>query len=194
MKLRTVKILGRSPAWEYRFFKWTFVNFCHTRSDGETSEPQQHLVFERGDSVGMLLHDLVDDVVIFVEQVRIATVPVTDGWLVEIPAGRIDKGETPIAAAVREIEEETGVRALDLESICEFFPSPGTCSERIHLFYCAFPEGITNGRYAGLESEGEDIEIHRVKLDDALRQLEEGTIIDAKAIIALRWLQARRAR
>lgn len=54
--------------------------------------------------------------------------------LLEIPAGRLEPGEDPRAAAARELEEETGYRAGTLESLGSFFPAPGFCSEELHLF------------------------------------------------------------
>ncbi|MBM3988437.1 MAG: NUDIX hydrolase [Planctomycetes bacterium] len=54
--------------------------------------------------------------------------------LLEIPAGRLEAGEDPRRAALRELEEETGYRALSLESLGSFFPAPGFCSEELHLF------------------------------------------------------------
>ncbi|MBM3989707.1 MAG: NUDIX hydrolase [Planctomycetes bacterium] len=54
--------------------------------------------------------------------------------LLEIPAGRLEAGEDPRRAALRELEEETGYRARCLESLGSFFPAPGFCSEELHLF------------------------------------------------------------
>lgn len=54
--------------------------------------------------------------------------------LLEIPAGRLEPGEAPHRAALRELEEETGYRAGSLESLGSFFPAPGFCSEELHLF------------------------------------------------------------
>lgn len=55
-------------------------------------------------------------------------------WLLEIPAGRLERGETPLAAAQRELAEETGHRARRWRELATFLPAPGFCSERIHLF------------------------------------------------------------
>ncbi|MEO0649384.1 MAG: NUDIX hydrolase [Planctomycetota bacterium] len=55
-------------------------------------------------------------------------------WMVEIPAGRLEPGEAPLAAAHRELEEETGMRAGTMEQLTGFYPAPGFCSEFITLF------------------------------------------------------------
>ncbi|HLO98160.1 MAG TPA: NUDIX hydrolase [Fimbriimonas sp.] len=188
---RRLEVLGVEKRDKVGFFEWKFVRFCYTLFAGGTSKEAKHLVFDRGDSVGMLMHDLKDDIVILVEQVRVATAEVTGGWILELPAGRVGPGEEPATTASREIAEETGATGDNGEFICAFYPSPGACSERIFLYYFPYPEGLTHGRYGGLENEGEDIAVHRMELADALLKVDSGDIIDAKAIIALRWLQAR---
>lgn len=61
--------------------------------------------------------------------------PAADGRLLELPAGLLDKpGESPEAAARRELEEETGLRAASCEKLGEWFSSPGFTDEKIHLF------------------------------------------------------------
>jgi ADP-ribose pyrophosphatase len=66
-------------------------------------------------------------------------------WLVEIPAGRLERGETPLSAAQRELEEETGRRAARWTLLREFFPAPGFCSERIVIFLASELEVVTDG-------------------------------------------------
>ena len=60
--------------------------------------------------------------------------PIVDARLLEIPAGTLEPGEAPHAAAVRELAEETGYRAQRWQKLAEFFPSPGVLSERTHLY------------------------------------------------------------
>ncbi len=53
----------------------------------------------------------------------------------EIPAGKLEKGENPYDAGLRELEEETGYRAKELHSLGKFYPTPGYCSEIISLYF-----------------------------------------------------------
>ena len=69
-------------------------------------------------------------------------------WLVEIPAGRVEAGEARLAAAQRELEEETGQRAGRWELLREFFPAPGFCSERISVWLAQDLEPVVRERKA----------------------------------------------
>ena len=55
-------------------------------------------------------------------------------WLVELPAGKLDRGEAPESCAARELEEETGYRAGSIERLGAIVPTPGFCDETIHVF------------------------------------------------------------
>src|SRR6187549_829015 len=60
--------------------------------------------------------------------------PAVGAAVLELPAGLVDAGETPLECARRELAEETGYRAEHLEPLVEFYTSPGFCTERIHVF------------------------------------------------------------
>jgi ADP-ribose pyrophosphatase len=100
--------------------------------------------------------------------------------LLEIPAGRIELGETPEECAQREIEAEIGVRAGRLTKLADFFSTPGFCEERLYV-YLATDLAPTQ---QDLDPD-EVVEIVRLPLDDALRMVRRGEIEDAKTIIAL---------
>jgi ADP-ribose pyrophosphatase len=103
--------------------------------------------------------------------------------LLEIPAGTLEPGEEPSATAVRELQEEVGMIPGRLESLGGVFVAPGYTSEYIHLFVCT---ELTPQSLEG--DEDEDIEVERLALDEALRAIEDGTICDAKSVVAiLRW-------
>jgi len=182
--VREIRILTTHEKDTSKFFRWLEVEFQYERFDGSFSKPQTHMVLERGDSVAVLLHDVPNDKVVIVEQVRIAT----KGWLLEIPAGKIDKGEEPADTANREAEEETGIKPASVERIASFFLSPGACSEKLHLFYCPFDQPLEIQEFGGLESESEDIRLHLMTVEEAIRKIESREIADAKTILALYWL------
>ena len=101
-------------------------------------------------------------------------------YLLELPAGTLNRNEQPEAGAARELEEELGVVAGKLEKLCEFFVSPGFCEEKMWL-YLATDLHETAQRL----EEDEMIEVVRVPVDRALQMITDGEIEDAKTIIGL---------
>ncbi len=100
--------------------------------------------------------------------------------LLEIPAGRIEKGESPEACARREIEAEVGVRVGQVEKLAEFYTTPGFCQEKLYIYLAT---DLTPGPQS-LDHD-EVIEIVHLPLAEAVRLVREGKIEDAKTIIAL---------
>jgi ADP-ribose pyrophosphatase len=186
-----ITVLAKEELLSRAMFRWINVRFTFHRFDGTVSEPVERIVFERGDSAGMLLHDLARNEVILLEQVRIATLDSGTGLLLEIPAGVIEPGDSAEDTARREIQEETGAPPGQLVWISSFYPSPGACSERVHLFYAPYPEGVETAQTTGLAAENEDIRVLRVPLEEAFQMVRDGRIQDAKTIIGLQWLLIR---
>lgn len=106
-----------------------------------------------------------------------------DGYLLELPAGRIDKGEKALPAAKRELLEETGYTAKNWKQILKFYASPGFVAEPMTLFWA---RGLKAGP-AQPEAD-EVIEQHLVPLSEALQLVWNGTIRDAKTISGILWL------
>lgn len=103
-----------------------------------------------------------------------------DGWLWELPAGKIDPGEDPLGTAQRELVEEAGVRATDWRDLGRLHSSPGVFTEVIHLWLARGLESIAHDH--GPE---ELIEIHWLPLNRALDWCGDGTITDAKSLVGL---------
>jgi len=103
-----------------------------------------------------------------------------DRFLYEIPAGRLDPGETPIECARRELLEETGCTADALRPLGSFFTTPGFIDEYIHVFIAT---GLTRGVASPERDEFIQSESHTSL--GALRMIERGEIVDGKTIIAL---------
>ena len=119
---------------------------------------------------------VIDDDVLMVRQYRYAT----GGWLLEIPAGKLEADEKPEACAIRETEEETGYRPAELEPLGWIWPTPGFCDEKIWLFLARGLEQTQQG----LE-EDEVLELERIPLQEAVEKAAKGEIHDGKSICAL---------
>lgn len=114
--------------------------------------------------------------VLLIRQYRYAT----GGWLLEVPAGKLDPGEAPEACAVRETEEETGYRPAELQPLGWIWTSPGFLDEKIWLF-------LATGCEPTQQNVGEDevLEIERMPAREAIDKARRGEIHDAKSAIAL---------
>jgi ADP-ribose pyrophosphatase len=102
------------------------------------------------------------------------------GWILEVPAGKLDPGEPPEECARRETEEEVGMKAGQLHSLGPIWTTPGFTDEKIWLF---LGTGLTPGRRA-LEDD-EAIEVERMPLAEAIALVDQGEISDSKSVIAL---------
>jgi len=100
--------------------------------------------------------------------------------LLEIPAGTLEAGEEPAACARRELEEETGYRAEEINKILEVFVAPGYSTEKIHIYLA---KSLTKTQTKTEEDEKIAIEI--VTLPTALGKIQSGEILDAKTIAGL---------
>ncbi len=100
--------------------------------------------------------------------------------LLEIPAGRIERGETPAECAAREIEAEVGARVGHLEKLAEFYTTPGFCEEKLYVYLA------TDLTPAPRQLDDDEvIEILYLPLAEAVRLAQQGGIEDSKTIIAL---------
>ena len=101
----------------------------------------------------------------------------------EIPAGRLDEGETPLAAAKRELREETGCTAKKWKKLLAYYPSPGYCEEKMHVFAAS---QLTEGEPHPMDDERIETRWFTPKeLETAIRG---GKIQDGKTISAfLAW-------
>ncbi|MCL6587214.1 MAG: NUDIX hydrolase [Anoxybacillus sp.] len=110
--------------------------------------------------------------------------------LVEIPAGKLEKGEEPLVTARRELEEETGYSAQSMRHLISFYTSPGFADELVHLYVA---EGLVKlEEAAGLDAD-EFVDLLEVTLEEAVAMLEAKEIYDAKTAYALQYLQLARA-
>lgn len=97
--------------------------------------------------------------------------------VIELPAGKLDPGEDPAAAARRELEEETGVRAGRLDYLGYLLASPGFCDERLHMFLARDLE-----RLPSHPDEDEFLDVFTVPFEELLSKVMSGEIHDAKSV------------
>lgn len=133
-------------------------------------------IVEHQDSVGIIALDKKDNIIL-VEQFRIAT----RYNLLEIPAGKIENGETPITAALREMNEEIGFSGK-LTPLFQCYLAPGYDTEKMY-FFLASELKLLKKRLP--QDEDEKITIRRMKLSSALEKCLSGQIIDCKTIAAI---------
>lgn len=101
-------------------------------------------------------------------------------FLWELPAGKIEPDEDPLAGAQRELAEETGYRARKWSELLQFWPSPGFLGEWMKLFVA---EGLTAGD--SLPEQDEKIELRLVRLNDVLKMIDKGAIQDGKTLAGI---------
>ncbi len=98
-------------------------------------------------------------------------------YLWELPAGKLDAGEDPLAGAQRELEEETGYRAKKWRPLVEYYGSPGFLGESMKVFLA---EGLVAGD--AHPEDDEEIEFRLVKLSEVVRMIEKGVVKDGKTL------------
>jgi ADP-ribose pyrophosphatase len=105
-----------------------------------------------------------------------------NGWLLEVPGGKLDGDEDPETCIVRELEEEIGYRAGSLEPLGWIWTTPGYTDERIWLYVARDLQALDHG--SSLE-EDEVLELERLPLTEAVTRAIDGDITDAKTVATL---------
>lgn len=100
--------------------------------------------------------------------------------ILELPAGKLEKGEEPYSAALRELKEETGAECDELISLGKMYPSPGYTDEIIHMYFARVA-------FFGNQclDDGEFLDVTRIKLDKAVDMILAGEITDGKTQTAV---------
>ena len=155
-------------------YKGKIFDVCLDRVSEEGKEYERAVVHHPGSAVIVPLFD--DGTVALVRQYRHPA----RKHLLEVPAGSLEEGEDPKTGAIRELEEEIGVTADNVELISEFYVSPGFLSEKMHVYLAT---GLTETQQK--LDDDENIEIVRIPLTEAVKLIGDGSIEDAKTIIGL---------
>jgi ADP-ribose pyrophosphatase len=129
--------------------------------------------------------DSEDPSVLLIKQYRYAT----GGTIWEIPAGVLDPGEEPIDCAKRELLEEVGAEAEELDHLITIYTTPGFTDERIHIFLAT---GLTVGKTR--HEPDEFIEVVALPLSRILEMIRDGDLVDGKSVAALLYVAGFRLR
>jgi len=151
----------------------------------------ERCVEDHGDAASVLPYDPERRVAVLVRQVRAAVTYRGEAEFPEAPAGLIDDGESPEAAALREAEEETGLKLRSLESLGRFWSSPGSTTETTWLYLAEYVSGDRVGDGGGVDDH-ENIEILEVPLAELAARARIGELHDLKLGVLLLSLMQRR--
>lgn len=117
-----------------------------------------------------------DPQIMLIKQFRHAA----DGYLYEVPAGKLEPGEDPEECAARELREETGCSAQRIQHLFTTYTTPGFTDEQIHVYIAV---GLTRGE--AQRERDEFLEVHTMTLSRSLQMIQQGDIRDAKTALAI---------
>jgi len=163
------EILGTRSIYEGKIFDVVESEIRH-----DDVQYKREIVVHKGSAV--VIPVFADGTVALVRQYRYAA----EKFLLEIPAGTLNKDEDPQLGAERELEEEIGVRAGKVKKLTEFYVSPGFLTEKMHLFLAT---DLTPTKQ-NLEVD-EILTIEQYSFPDLLEMIRRGEIEDAKTIIGI---------
>lgn len=163
-----MKIISSREVFKNKLF--TIVDEVAHDPDG--FEIHRSIVRHPGSAVMMAVDR--DQRILLVKQFRLPA----EAYLWELPAGRLDPGESPLQAAKRELREETGYEAADWTDLASFWASPGYVAEKMNVFLAT---GLSEGKQEPMEDER--IEIRWFSKAEVGRMIREGEISDAKTIV-----------
>ncbi|MCX7875074.1 MAG: NUDIX hydrolase [Melioribacteraceae bacterium] len=118
-----------------------------------------------------------DGKLVFISQYRFAH----DETLLELPAGKLEKGEDPLLCAIRELKEETGYSSNNFTKLGKIYTTPGFCNEVLHIFLA---KDLIDGDHAREEGE-EGIELRYFSIDEIELKIKSGEIVDSKTLSAV---------
>jgi nudix-type nucleoside diphosphatase (YffH/AdpP family) len=182
IRIKSVEIL--SDDWA----RLTKTTFDYRRNDGSW-ETQIRQTYDRGNGAAILPFDRERSTVLLVRQFRYpAFVTGHPEPLIEACAGLLDDHD-PETAIRKEAEEELGYHLRDIRRLYTPYMSPGSVTERLTFFTADYKPSDRISDGGGTADEGEDIEVLEITLDQALAQVRDGRIIDAKTIMLIQHLK-----
>jgi nudix-type nucleoside diphosphatase (YffH/AdpP family) len=184
IRVKDVRLLSDN----YAVLKTTTLDYRRANGEWQT---QRRETYDRGNGATLLPYHLAQRTVILVRQFRYpAYINGYDDLLIEAAAGLLDDA-SPEVRIRAEAEEEIGYRLGKVEKVFEAFMSPGSITEKLHFFVAEYEPSMRIGDGGGLASEGEDIEVLELPIDQALAMIGDGRIQDAKTIMLLQYAALR---
>ncbi|MDP5100563.1 MAG: NUDIX hydrolase [Nonlabens sp.] len=169
------------------FFTVLKAQVTYKGVDSKKDITATRLCLERGDSVAVLLFEKDTDSFLFTKQYRYPSARREKPIMVELVAGSLTQGENPQECARREVKEELGYEVKTMQLITTYFPSPGGCSEQIHLFYSEVDTTAKIQKGGGVETEQESIELVKIPKSEIRDKLQSGFFNNSISIIGLQW-------
>ncbi|RAU37863.1 NUDIX domain-containing protein [Enterobacter sp. ECC-175] len=158
--------------------------FDQQRREGEWQR-QSREVYDRGNGATILLYNRDRKTVILTRQFRFPVfINGHPDDLIEAAAGLLDNMD-PESRIRAEAEEETGFKVSRVEKIFEAYMSPGSVTEKLYFYVAEYHPQDKTGAGGGIKAEGEDIAVLEMPLEEALRGIESGLIVDGKTIMLL---------
>ena len=167
--------MNNSTIKENEIYRGRICRFTHNEVTFEDGSTGYRDVLHLPGAVAVLAKDDEGNI-FFVEQFRHAVME----SLLELPAGMLEKGEDPVEAALRELEEETGYKAHKIEFLCSFFTSPGVVNEKIYLYTASQLE-----RTSQHLDEDEFLKVRKIPKKEVEQMILNNKINDGKTILAL---------
>lgn len=172
-----MKLIEKTISEEYKY-KGKIINLKVQQVELPNGRISSREIIEHPGAVAIVPF-LDDNTIILVEQFR----KTIDEVILEIPAGKIDKGEAPEKCGIRELEEETGYRARNFQYLGKLVTTPGFSNQVIYLYKATeLYKGKTN------MDEDEFINLKTFNLDKIKEMVKKGEIVDGKTIAALAYL------
>ncbi|TNJ41483.1 NUDIX domain-containing protein [Phaeobacter sp. B1627] len=177
------------------FFAMEEMDLQYRKFDGSMSQVINRGVVLGGEAAVVLPYDIRRDAVLLIEQFRAAVFIAGEinPWLWEPPAGLLDPGESPEAAARREAKEEAGLELTHLEPVSSLYPSSGMSGEYVHIF-CGLADFSSIEGGGGVPSEGEDIRSKVISFQELMAGVDNRTYQDMPLVTSALWLARHRDR
>lgn len=174
------------------FLKFERHFFRQQKNNGEWSDIFSRELLIRKNAIAVLIHDPILDTFLFTKQFRPGGNYQGDSFIYEIVAGLIDLNEQPLDTFYRETKEEAGIENIkNINFICEHYPSCGSCTEKVFLFYAQADLSNLNST-GGCEFEDEFIEIFTFKYDEMMEKFKNGEFKTSNSYISLFWFNEKR--
>lgn len=183
---REVKIISEKRVFDkFHTLDEVIVQPSSLAHDG-FAEPMSREVFYCGHASSVLPYIPETDEILLIEQFRFGAfyMDSENPWMLEMPGGIVDKGESPEEAAIREMLEESGAEVLDTEFITAVHTSPGSVADKAYLYCCRISPSTDTGIFG---SHDEEIKSHKFPAKELIKMLDDGKINSGTTYSALSW-------